>query len=165
MRKVVTGEQVAQMVNPDPFALPIWRAPVYRTPAIFTLAVQLYRLLSWLVRFVARHPVAVTVLALLALTWLDTGWVGLAALTAWTLAVLGTWRSFWPVSFARWVLSPIRNAWRAWAVPPPLGWSDDDRRGCSLVPGPGPGAGAGQGHLDAVCRPGDGPAGFRPVRG
>jgi hypothetical protein len=71
MRKVVTGEQVAQLVNPDPFALPIWRAPVYRTPAIFTLAVQLYRLVSWLVRFIARHPIAVTVLALLALTWLD----------------------------------------------------------------------------------------------
>ena len=32
MRKVVTGEQVAQIYNPDPFALPVWRAPVYRTP-------------------------------------------------------------------------------------------------------------------------------------
>ena len=28
--------------------------------------------------------------------------------------MLGTWRSFWPVSFAQWVLSPARNAWRAW---------------------------------------------------
>ena len=33
MRKVVTGEQVAQMHNRDPFARPIWRAPVYQTPA------------------------------------------------------------------------------------------------------------------------------------
>ena len=33
MRKVMTGEQVAQLSNRDPFALPIWRAPVYRTPA------------------------------------------------------------------------------------------------------------------------------------
>src|SRR5436305_99719 len=55
MRKVVTGEQQAQLVNPDPFALPVMRAPVYRTPAIVTLAVQLYRLIAWLVRIIARH--------------------------------------------------------------------------------------------------------------
>ena len=30
MRKVMTGEQVAQLSNRDPFALPIWRAPIYR---------------------------------------------------------------------------------------------------------------------------------------
>jgi hypothetical protein len=32
MRKVMTGEQVAQIYNPDPFARPVWRAPVYQTP-------------------------------------------------------------------------------------------------------------------------------------
>jgi S-DNA-T family DNA segregation ATPase FtsK/SpoIIIE len=113
MRKIVTGEQVAQLVNPDPFALPVMRAPVYRTPAIFTLAVQLYRLTAWLVRVITRHRIAASVLAVLAVAWLDTGWVGLAGLVAWSLAVLGTWRSFWPVSFARWIASPARNAWRA----------------------------------------------------
>ena len=58
MRKVVTGEQVAQLYNRDPFALPVWRAPVYRTPAGFVLLVQLARLLGWLVRLTARHPLA-----------------------------------------------------------------------------------------------------------
>ena len=33
MRKVITGEQVAQLYNRDPFALPIWRAPSTETPA------------------------------------------------------------------------------------------------------------------------------------
>ena len=28
----VTGEQIAQIDNPDPFAPPVWRSPVYRTP-------------------------------------------------------------------------------------------------------------------------------------
>ena len=28
----VTGEQLAQVDNPDPFASPVWRSPVYRTP-------------------------------------------------------------------------------------------------------------------------------------
>jgi len=114
MRKVITGEQVAQLYNRDPFALPAWRAPVYQTPAIVTLAVQLFRLVSWLVRLVARHPAAATILAVLALIWLNLGWPGLAALTACAVAVLATWRWFWPVSFARWISSPARGKWRAW---------------------------------------------------
>ena len=32
MRKVITGEQVAQLSNREPFALPVWRAPIYQTP-------------------------------------------------------------------------------------------------------------------------------------
>ena len=34
MRKVITGDQVAQIYNRDPLAFPIWRAPVYRTPGL-----------------------------------------------------------------------------------------------------------------------------------
>jgi S-DNA-T family DNA segregation ATPase FtsK/SpoIIIE len=114
MRKVVTGEQVAQLYNRDPFALPIWRAPVYQTPAIVTIAVQLYRLLSWLVRLIVRHPLAASILALAAVTWADLGWVTLAALVAAALVVLASWRWFWPSSFARWVGRPARGKWRAW---------------------------------------------------
>ena len=40
MRKVITGEQVAQIYNRDPFARPVWRAPVYQTPAGIILVVQ-----------------------------------------------------------------------------------------------------------------------------
>ena len=61
MRKVVTGEQVAQIYNPDPFARPVWRAPVYQTPAGIILLAWLYRLLAWLVRMIARHPLAAAV--------------------------------------------------------------------------------------------------------
>jgi hypothetical protein len=50
MRKVVTGEQVAQLYNRDPFALPVWRAPVYQTPFGIILLVKLARLLAWFVR-------------------------------------------------------------------------------------------------------------------
>ena len=41
-------------------------------------------------------------------------WVGLAALVAWVLVVLASWRFFWPSSFTRWVGAPARGAWRAW---------------------------------------------------
>jgi len=91
MRKVITGEQVAQLYNRDPFALPVWRAPIYKTPAAITAVVQLVRLLAWLVRLTARHPLA-----------------------AWAVVVLASWRYFWPSSFARWVGGPARGKWRGW---------------------------------------------------
>ena len=114
MRKVITGEQVAQLVNPDPYAMPVWRAPVYQTPAGIMLLVQLFRLLAWLVRLAARHPAATTVLAVLVLTWLDLGWIGLVVLAAWAAVVLALWRSFWPSLFTRWITTPARGAWRGW---------------------------------------------------
>ena len=40
MRRVVTGEELAQLYNPDPFAMPRWRAPVYRTPFGIILAAK-----------------------------------------------------------------------------------------------------------------------------
>ena len=114
MRKVVTGEQVAQIANPDPFALPVWRAPVYRTPLGVVLAVKVFRLLAWLIRLIARHPLAASILALLALTWADLGWLGLVGLAAWVVVVLAAWRFFWPSSFTRWVKAPARGKWRTW---------------------------------------------------
>ena len=56
MRRIVTGEQVARLSNPDPFALPVWRAPVYRTPAGIVILVQLARLLGRLVRLAGGTP-------------------------------------------------------------------------------------------------------------
>ena len=39
-----TGEQIAQVDNPDPFASPVWRSPVHRTPEWVIWLVQLLRL-------------------------------------------------------------------------------------------------------------------------
>jgi DNA segregation ATPase FtsK/SpoIIIE, S-DNA-T family len=113
MRKVITGEQVAQLYNRDPFALPTWRAPIYQTTAGIILLVHLARLMRWLVRLTARHPIAAAAAAVLALIWVNLSWPGLAALVACAVAFLVTWRYFWPGSFARWVASPARGRWRA----------------------------------------------------
>ncbi len=43
MRDRVTGEQYAQVDNPDPFAPPVWRSPVYRTPEGLIYLVQALR--------------------------------------------------------------------------------------------------------------------------
>ena len=114
MRRVVTGEELAQIYNPDPFAMPRWRAPVYRTPFGIILVAKLFKLLAWIVRMIARHPLAASVLALAAATWVKLGWVTLAALVLAAVVMLIAWRWFWPVSFSRWVGRPARGTWRTW---------------------------------------------------
>ncbi len=109
MRKVMTGEQLAQLYNPDPFALPAWRAPVYRTPFGIVLAIQAARLLGRLVRLAWRHPVAASV----AVIWQVLGWPVLVALVLAAAVMLAAWRCYWPVSFARRVAAPARSSWRA----------------------------------------------------
>ena len=111
---MITGEQVAQLSNRDPFALPVWRAPIYETPAGIIAIVQLVRLLAWLVRLVIRHPLAATVVAVLVLAWLNVGWLGLVLLAAWAGVVLAARRFFWPSSFTRWITGPARGKWRGW---------------------------------------------------
>jgi S-DNA-T family DNA segregation ATPase FtsK/SpoIIIE len=88
MRKVVTGDQLAQLRNHDPFAIPAWRAPIYRTPLGFVVFVQAARLLGRLVRLLVRHPIAVLVVILAGLLWRVIGWTGVAALAASTALVL-----------------------------------------------------------------------------
>jgi len=114
MRKVVTGEQIAQLTNPDPFAVPLLRAPVYRTPGWIIAVVQFGRFLLWLARLIIRHPLVDAVLTVLVLVWLNAGWFGLVALAAVVIAVLGTWRWARPVSFGRWIATPARGKRRAW---------------------------------------------------
>ena len=114
MRRVVTGEQVAQIYNPDPFARPVFRAPVYQTPAGLILLAWLARLLIRLARLAFRHPAVTAALALLAFLWLNLGWVGVTAMTGWAMLVLLIWWHYWPVVFARWVSGPARGNWRAW---------------------------------------------------
>ena len=44
-----SGEQIAQVNNPDPFAAPVWRSPVYHTPGWIIAIVQLARVLRALI--------------------------------------------------------------------------------------------------------------------
>ena len=114
MRRVVTGEQIAQIYNPDPFARPIWRAPVYQTPAGIIALAQLCRLLAWIIRMAVRHPVAAGAAAVLAFVWVSIGWIADVALVGWAVLMLVIWRCYWPSAFTRWVTAPMRGRWRAW---------------------------------------------------
>jgi DNA segregation ATPase FtsK/SpoIIIE, S-DNA-T family len=114
MRRVVTGEEIAQLRNPDPFAIPAWRSPIYRTPGWMVAMVQLFRTLWRLARFLARHPVADAVIAVLAATWFYLSWPGLLGVSlAIVTALTHCWRC-WPASFSQHVVARARRKWRAW---------------------------------------------------
>jgi DNA segregation ATPase FtsK/SpoIIIE, S-DNA-T family len=109
-----TGEQFAQVDNPDPFAPPVWRSPVYRTPEVVIWIVQLARLLVRVIWFVICHPLLDMAAGLVILDWLNLGWPGLVALAGLVLAVLTALRLAWPGLFARLVTAPVRDGWRHW---------------------------------------------------
>jgi hypothetical protein len=69
----VTGEQIAQVDNPDPFASPVWRSPVHRTPEPVIWLVQLVRLVAGLVWFAVRRPVLDAGAGLIVWLWLTAG--------------------------------------------------------------------------------------------
>jgi DNA segregation ATPase FtsK/SpoIIIE, S-DNA-T family len=114
MRRVVTGDDIAQVRNPDPFAVPAWRSPVYRTPLWIVVIVHAARLLARLVRFGFRHPVLVLAVVVGVLMWRVIGWLGLVVLAVSNAAVLVVWRWRFPVSFSRFIATPARRQWRAW---------------------------------------------------
>jgi len=112
--RFITGEQFAQVDNPDPFATPVWRSPVYRTPEPVIWLVQLVRLVARVIWFLVRHPLAGAAAALVAFTWLRAGWPGVVVLAAVTLTGLLVLRLAWPGWFARLVSQPARDGWRWW---------------------------------------------------
>jgi S-DNA-T family DNA segregation ATPase FtsK/SpoIIIE len=114
MRRVVTGDDIAQVRNPDPFAVPAWRSPVYRTPLWIVAIVHAARLLYRLVRLFARHPVLVLAVIVSVLMWRVIGWSGLTVLTLSIAAVLVVWRWRFPALFSRFIGTPARGQWRAW---------------------------------------------------
>lgn len=110
----VTGEQYAQVDNADPFASPVWRSPVHRTPEWIIWLVQLIRLLVRVIWFLIRHPQLDAAAGLVILTWLKMGWPGLVVLANVTVAAFLTLRIWRPDWFARLVTIPLRCRWRWW---------------------------------------------------
>ena len=110
----MTGESFAQVNNPDPFAPPVWRSPVYRTPEFVIWLVQLVRLAGRAVWFVVCHPLLDLIAGLIILDYLNLGWPGLAGTAALIVVALVVLRLAWPQLFTRFVTAPVRDSWRYW---------------------------------------------------
>ncbi len=113
-RDWIAGEQLAQVDNRDPFAPPVWRSPVYRTPEPVIMVVQLVRLVWRVIWFALTHPGADAVAALVVVTWLGLGWPGLVGLAVIAVVGLTGLRVIHPVWFARFVAVPVRDWLRWW---------------------------------------------------
>ena len=113
-RNGVMGEQLAQVDNRDPFAPPVWRSPVYRTPEPVIFVVQLIRLVWRVLWFALTHPLADAVAALVVVAWLGLSWPGVVGLALAAVAGLAGLRVIQPEWFARFVAVPVRDWWRWW---------------------------------------------------
>jgi S-DNA-T family DNA segregation ATPase FtsK/SpoIIIE len=113
-RTTFSGQQLAQVDNPDPFAPPVWRSPIYHTPGWVITIVLLVRVIAAVVRFLARHPLLDLVLAVELLAWSQAGWPGPVTLTSTVTAALICWRVRWPTTFSRFIANPVRGRWRRW---------------------------------------------------
>ena len=109
----VAGQPLAQVDNPDPFAVPMWRSPVYQTPHVVIWAIQLVRLIWRLVWLVVRHPLPALGCALLVFTWVELGWPALVVLVAFTVTDVAVVYLLWPDWFARYVTAPLRDGRRS----------------------------------------------------
>ena len=114
MRDRVPGEQYAQVDNGDPFAAPVWRSPVYRTPEWVIWLVQLLRLLVRVIWFLIRHPLLDVAAGVVVLAWAEGGWPGVVVLVNVTIGVLVTLRLARPDWYARLVSIPAKSRWRWW---------------------------------------------------
>jgi S-DNA-T family DNA segregation ATPase FtsK/SpoIIIE len=109
-----SGDQIAQVNNPDPFAVPVWRSPVFHTPGWVITIVQLYRAIKALIAFLVRHPLATFTVTALVLAWYRFGWPGPVIVTGSIAAVLAVWWWRWRASFHRHVVRRARGRWRRW---------------------------------------------------
>ena len=164
-RDWVAGEQLAQVDNRDPFAPPVWRSPVYRTPEPVIMVVQLVRLIWRVLWFALTHPGVDAVAALVVVTWLGLGWPGVVGLAAIAVVGLAGLRVLQPAWFARFVAVPVRDwlRWwfyrRRWKAAMTLAGLAPDYRGQPMLPGAGhgaPGRGGGPGAGRAGDRAGPG---------
>jgi DNA segregation ATPase FtsK/SpoIIIE, S-DNA-T family len=110
----VAGQPLAQVDNPDPFAIPVWRSPVYQTPHVVIWTVQLVRLVWRVVWFILRHPLLDAGCAVLVFARLKLGWPGLVALICFAVAALTLVYLLWPGWFVRHVVQALRDWWRHW---------------------------------------------------
>src|SRR5580692_7912692 len=104
----LTGEQLAQVDNQDPFAPAVWRSPVHRTPEPVIWLVQLVRLVWRITWFIIRHPLLDVVAGVVLLVWLNLSWPGLVGMTALVTAALISLRLWRPEWFARFIVRPVR---------------------------------------------------------
>ena len=157
MRRVVTGEEIAQVRGPDPFAVPAWRSPGLPDARWRLLAiVHLVRMIARLVGFLFRHPVCVpgrhrrradVAGDLAGWAWCGPGRDQHRSAAGAVAVAVSRPRSS---RLHRW--PRLVRQWQAWRYRQAVGRGDDHRPPGPGLPGPGAAAGVGQGVGNALHR-------------
>ena len=160
-RDWVAGEQLAQVDNRDPFAPPVWRSPVYRTPEPVIMVVQLVRLIWRVIWFALTHPGVDAVAALVVVTWLGTGMARPCRPGRDCRRRAGR-----AAGHPAGVVRPVRGGAGAGlaavvVLPAPVEGRHDPGRARAGLPGPAGAPGPGQGAPGRSRRPGTGRTGDR----
>ncbi|MEW9549711.1 FtsK/SpoIIIE domain-containing protein [Nonomuraea sp. NPDC050783] len=116
MFKRLPGDEARNLVSTTPDTAVVFRPTVVRTPAIVTLAIYLYRFLVALVRTIWRHPVAVSVPAVLGFAWYQYGWPLAVCLLGVTVLSLAAWAFIDRESFTGFVGWRLLAWWRLMSV-------------------------------------------------
>ncbi|MEO3862491.1 FtsK/SpoIIIE domain-containing protein [Acrocarpospora sp. B8E8] len=115
MLRKLPGSEVVGVVSTRPDTALVFSPNVIRTPAIITICVWLWRLLSGLVALVWRHPVACLLISATAAGVYEIGVRRMAAGWIGASCALGAWALWNNASFMRWVGYPVL-AWARWLV-------------------------------------------------
>jgi DNA segregation ATPase FtsK/SpoIIIE, S-DNA-T family len=108
---VSPGEQV-EKVRRGSVGRPEWRPPVYETPLTVIFAVQLARLLRWLIRACWRHPRATALVLAALVIWTTFGSLGLLVAVSLVTITLFAWQRLSPDGYAHLIATPARSWWR-----------------------------------------------------
>jgi DNA segregation ATPase FtsK/SpoIIIE, S-DNA-T family len=139
-RNYLAGQQLAQIDNHDPFAAPIWRSPIHRTPEPVIWTVQLIRLACRITWFLITHPLLDAIAGIIVLAWAEAGITGEACLAVLTASLLVAVWLMWPAWFHRHVTIALRDKvhrwyyWRRWRAAMTLAGLAPSYRGQDVLP-------------------------------
>jgi len=103
MFRKLPGDQVSGLVSTTPDTAVVFKPAVVNTPAVLTVFVLAWRLVSGLVKTVIRHPIAASLFVAAGVVWVLYGWAVVAIGLINIMAVLISWRMTDRDSFSRWV--------------------------------------------------------------
>ncbi|MGW4644555.1 FtsK/SpoIIIE domain-containing protein [Sphaerisporangium sp. NPDC004334] len=116
MFKKLPGDETARLVPTTPDTAVVFRPAVVQTPAILTVAIAVWRMLTGLIGLAWRHPIALTITAGLGVIWTRYGYLHVLALAGLAVAAGTSWALIDRTSFLRLMGWPLLAWWRLVSV-------------------------------------------------
>ncbi|MGC5015226.1 FtsK/SpoIIIE domain-containing protein [Streptosporangium sp. DT93] len=112
MFKKLPGDEARTLVTTTPDTAVVFRPAVVRTPAILTITIFLWRLLTAITRLIWRHPMALALAAVPVTLTIVYGWRLALVVVIAAVSLLAPWPFFDRSSFNRWIGWRLLAFWR-----------------------------------------------------